>query len=1489
MEARSRGPERTLARVVSALGQGAAALLGIVLLAGAGGILLATQTAAGRSAAADLLEGALAGAVQGEVEVGAVTGGNLFTRVRLEALTIGGEDGETFVDLRDIRVEYNPVRFLVGTYHLRRLTTGRLEARLLQDEEGGWNFERIFGADDEEGEDDGIRLLATDVTVEDGRLVVRTPWTGDPADEVWNLERTDRGLERVVALEGITGRLPLLRLADPRRPMRVEMEGVEALVRAVRQPMGLAELDGAVTFSDTVRVRLDRVRTRRGTALSGRGRVGPEDPPRLRFDLEGDRVEFADLQWLPLPVPVRGGGSGDLLLRSSDADPEVLAVEVRDGDFRSEETRVTGDLAVRLEETPVFEGMDLQLRPLRLRLVHDLLGTDGPDGRVEGRVRGDGPADLFGIDADVALHPLDGASPSRLRAVGGIGLVGDPRRFDGLQLEFSGFEPRWSRLLEVDTRQEGRIDGVAGLDRSPEGGVTFSADVVHRVPGDSTSRVEARGGLDPDAGSMDVSLTADPLSLSVLDPFFPALDMVGVVRGPASVSGTLSELQAEADLETPRGHVQFDGSFDLASEQRTYDATLSARDVQLRQWFRRGPDSDLAVQGRVEGSGTDPATLRASFDLQVLPSTVEGARVDSSLLRFTVEQGLARVDTFAIRSDVGVLRGRGGFGLAPDRRAALLLSLEASDLARWNRWLVPGRGPTVLGDDEERDLSSLFAEGEGEGDEGEGTAAVAPPDTLAGSLTARGAVFGNTEEFGVGGNLTGQEVRWGETSADSLRLVLDATDARSLDSLALSGGVRGLDHGGQPVDSVVFRVQRTGSRAGDVSLRAHRSGGSTTADGAVEWSEARKVVDLRSLALRMGDQSLRLADTTRIAYGDDGLSVEEFLLEGEQGGRIRMDGAVPRGGEADFSLAMEGLDLGAVRTLAGTGPEVSGRMQGRLRVRGTAGSPRMEASARVDGPGVGEHRYAALVGEARYADRRLELETELQGEAGRLARIAGSVRSDLSLQARDRRLLDDPLDLRMSADSLPLDLLLAPVEAVRDVEGHAEFETRVTGSPETPSLDGSGRVRASGLHVVPLDVRLRDVRSRMTLSGTEVRVDSLTLASGSEGEGRITGSVDVASPTNPAFDLEVRARRLRVADRRRATMLADGRGRLGGTYRRPTVEGEFRLSDGSVRVEDFLRQDETVDLTDPELLALVDTTSLAERRLLARIQNPFLQNLRADLTLQIGPDLWLRARNLDVELAGEVDLRMDRAQADVTVFGSVRLVRGNYRWSAAGEVIGRQLRISDGTIEFVGTPGMDPNVDITATHRVRSQLGTITVSVNITGTMAEPQLTLSSEPPLSESDRVCVLLINSPCSAAGARGQLVAETVLGRVGTELSSVLSGGAGPDYITVQSAAGARGQRQAAAGAEDGDSDGGDLLGDKEVEIGWYLNPEVFLTLTQPFGRRTPAFSLDWRFSEAWTLEFRSEHLFDPTLGGSAASSSNLDEQRLWGLFLFREWSF
>jgi len=325
-------------------------------------------------------------------------------------------------------------------------------------------------------------------------VVVRTAWEPEAAtaaeadslvraalagESLWRYERAEGGIDRVLTLEGLRGRLPYLRILDPGRPMHLEFEGVRALARVVTRELAIERFDGEATFADTIRVGIGALSTAH-TSLSGEGWVSPEDPPRYRFDLEAGRLGFEDLRWLPVPVPDAGGGPAELVVRTA-ADPEVVAVDVREARVRAGESRAEGGFSIYLEETPLLTQVDLELQPLQLGLVADLLDRDTmPEGLVRGRVRGGGPIDLFEVDADVTLRPETGADrPSALTARGGIGLVGEPRRMRGLRLGFDDFDLLWTGVVGIDTRQPGRITGEATLDRDPEGRIGFDADVRH--------------------------------------------------------------------------------------------------------------------------------------------------------------------------------------------------------------------------------------------------------------------------------------------------------------------------------------------------------------------------------------------------------------------------------------------------------------------------------------------------------------------------------------------------------------------------------------------------------------------------------------------------------------------------------------------------------------------------------------------------------------------------------------------------------------------------------------------------------------------------------------------------------------------------------------------------------------------------------------------------------------------------------------------------
>ncbi len=1513
------GPRGRLIRLVRGLGQGAAAIVGLVLLGLASGLVLASQTGAGRRAAAGFLERALAGAVDGRVEVGRITGGNLVTRAVLERLSITDAAGEPFLDLRDVRVEYGPIGFLTGDVHLRRMRAGRLELDLRQGADGRWNFDRIFGADagpedpaddDAAAGDGGLQLRITDATVADGRVEVRTPWDGPAGEEtVWRLEEGPAGVERVITLEAMRGSLPLLRLADPRRPMRIEAAGVRARARAVDQPLALRRLDVSATFGDTVRVDLPAVRTA-DSRLSGQGWVTTDDPPRWRFELDADPVAFADLRWLPVPVPGTGGSEGRLVLRTA-ADPGVVAVEVAGGRFRSGASRAEGRFTLHLEETPRLEDVELELRPLELSLYRRLTGADeGPDGTVAGTVAGAGPLDLFRVEASLRLRPpaggdpagagsgagrggTDGApvvtagvagpdAPSRVELGGGIGLVGEPRALRDLEVELTDFAPRWTRLVGFDTRQSGRLDGRATLDRTPEGRIGFSADLRHRGPGPERSHVTGDGAFEPgDPPRMDLRLEARPLSLSLLDPWFPALDLMGTVEGPLSLAGTLSELEAVADLETPRGRLEFDGSFDLAARRKAYDARLTAREIQLEQWFRDGPRTRLDVTGRVRGRGTNPDSLEATFDLEVLPSRFHEARLDTSLVRFTVRGGRATIDTFALRSDVGRMRGRGALGLGADRSGSLTLELEAPDLSAWNRWVVPGR--MAAADTAARDLFGSFpALGPVEGEGGEPAA----PDTLAGSLSVRGELTGSLASFGFEGTASGRDLRWGEAAADSLTVSVRAPEVRSPDSLTAEGLGRGLGWAAHRADSASFRLTRTGPDRGRLEVEARREGrGTVAARAEVVRSEGRIEARLDRLTLETGAQRLRLARPATVARGEEGWSARDLELTGAGGeGRLRIDGAVPSRGPLELDVSARALEMGGLADLVRPGAPVRGTLEGSARLRGTAAAPTLEAELGVAGPGWGALAYDSLAASLEYRERRLEGRVALRHAGRDLARAEGRLRTGLSLRGAGgdgaADVEEETLSATVRADSLPAAVLLLPAGALEEVAGSVSGRLDVAGSLADPRLDGALEVRDGAARVPSLGVTFHRAGGRIAFEGASARVDSLGLASRRGGTATVRGGVDLSDPADPGLDLELRARRLHAIDRRRASVQVDGAGRLRGSYRRPELTGDFRLGRGTIRMQEFLRQGEAVDLTDPDLYGLMDTTAVAERRILAQVRNPFMENLRVDASMTLGPDLWLRSPELGVELAGELDVRMDRGRGDLAASGTVRLVRGSYRFTGARGVLSRQLRITGGRIEFVGTPGGNPNLDITAVHRVRQREGTIRIEAHVGGTLLEPTLTLTSEPPLSESDQVCVLLLNSVCGAPGA-GDLARRQLLGRVGAELSSVLASEVGFDYLELR---GGPGRGDGSGGEAD---DEGSFLGQAELEAGWYLSPELFLTVTYPVGHRFPAGSLDWRFAEDWSLELLTELRFGRGLRTGAAS--NLERERTWGLFLFREWSF
>ena len=342
---------------------------------------------------------------------------------------------------------------------------------------------------------------------------------------------------------------------------------------------------------------------------------------------------------------------------------------------------------------------------------------------------------------------------------------------------------------------------------------------------------------------------------------------------------------------------------------------------------------------------------------------------------------------------------------------------------------------------------------------------------------------------------------------------------------------------------------------------------------------------------------------------------------------------------------------------------------------------------------------------------------------------------------------------------------------------------------------------------------------------------------------------------------------------------------LTGTYAFPVISGPVNVEDGTVFVEEFQRTSEVVDLYDPALFTAATAaigSGEGEDDSVERL--PFLQNLRVLINMHVERGNFLRSRQMNVETTGDLNLTFDRLDNQLVLAGDMEVERGTYSLG------GRTLRMTDGVFTFVGTPGFNPGIAVTAESRLRTREGQpLVITADISGTLLSPFLSLSSdaESAMSEADLVNYLFLGRPTSAlvgeAGAPVAAVGDLFLGQVFNEIGYLLGTGLGVDHISVSQSE--QGQASAAFGASS-----------LQLEVGKYLLDDLFLTGVFQRGFCTdptlPRNSGGLRLEVGMPRDVRLEGFVEGRCTREryrGLGDASLALENIWGFLMFREWGF
>jgi autotransporter translocation and assembly factor TamB len=272
---------------------------------------------------------------------------------------------------------------------------------------------------------------------------------------------------------------------------------------------------------------------------------------------------------------------------------------------------------------------------------------------------------------------------------------------------------------------------------------------------------------------------------------------------------------------------------------------------------------------------------------------------------------------------------------------------------------------------------------------------------------------------------------------------------------------------------------------------------------------------------------------------------------------------------------------------------------------------------------------------------------------------------------------------------------------------------------------------------------------------------------------------------------------------------------------------------------------------------LVDTLELRRLRLGAAFQSRFLDSLTIrNLDFTVDQDFWLRSNEANVQLVGSVIVNKLRRRYRVD--GSLNTPRGTYSLKI-GPVV-REFAVQSGVVRYFGTPDLNADIDITATHEVRStEVGgeDVTVTARIGGTILVPRLQLSTDirPEIPERDIIGLLILGrlggGPGNTSDALSVRAGLAYLsGVLSSELSRALiaEGGLPLDMIEIRAPFDA-GRESFAGGPTQ-------LVAGRALGRKWFVTLNAGFCSDWSFAARNFGASLEYRLNREWRAQVSAE---------------------------------
>jgi hypothetical protein len=793
----------------------------------------------------------------------------------------------------------------------------------------------------------------------------------------------------------------------------------------------------------------------------------------------------------------------------------------------------------------------------------------------------------------------------------------------------------------------------------------------------------------------------------------------GALTDSTLLGGRIPQLTFDASVADDTAHVKANGAF------ADFDPAVASGKPQIKGKVGGNVDLDATVAGVSRGVTVD--SVRASAKLNLDPSQIGGLELTKAALDADYHDSTGDIRTLDIVGRDINAQASGTLALNDTGQSNLKLHADSPSLATIGK------------------LADV-------------------PLTGIGKIDAN--VTGNRHELQAQGSLTGDGVKYGGNGA----LTLSSTFTAKIPELdAASAAVSADTHatfvslGGQNINQLDAKTDYSNKQV-TFNATAKQPQRSLAAGGSVLLHPDHQEVHLESLALQSQGVTWQTAPgaTPAIQYGDNVVSVKGFKLVSNGNQEISADGTFGRSGEA-LEVTLNNIDLATVDALLLRPPQLSGRLNASSTISGTKDAPAVDAKFEINQGGVRQFHYDSFGGTVNYAGRGVTVDARLQQSPTTWIAAKGYVPTKAMSEAkpgashahRDPNAVPAADRFDVHVDSSPIDLGLVQgfTNQLTNVKGTVQAKIDVTGAADDPHPTGAITLENAAFTAAATGVAYTDVDGKIDLEPDRVHIESISVLDNQQNPLEISGDLAVHGTDVSGVQVYVGADDFKVIDNKMGNVRINSDLRLTGQLNAPKLEGNLGINTGVINLDPILAQTgESAYATKQTEYANTAEDTGGQ----TKAQPTGFNALAMNVHLTVPDDLVVKASDLktpgapiglgaiNVTLGGDIRALKDPGKS-VRLVGSVKTIRGFYDFQ------NRRFDIlRDGSVRFEGLEEINPTLDI-RTDRV---IQAVTAHVNVEGTLQQPQIVLSSTPPLEQADILSLIVFNQPLNAVGEGQQI---------------------------------------------------------------------------------------------------------------------------------------